>query len=91
MYFNSWGDQGILPALVKVLCGCKVPHSMFRTVENIVSEGVLIIDTPDNDDGDGDDDDDDEGGGDNDDDDDDLILSKTISEFFLSFSLSSRR
>jgi hypothetical protein len=68
---------------------------MFRVVENIISEGVLIVDTAAED---GDDDDEDGGsgsgsGGDDEDDDeiDDLILSKTISEFLLSFSLSSRR
>jgi len=97
IYLNSWGDQGILLALVKFLCGCKVPHSMFRVVENIIAEGVLIVDTAAED---GDDDDEDGGSGsgsgsgsgdDDDDDDDDLILSKTISEFLLSFSLSSRR
>ena len=97
IYLNSWGDQGILLALVKFLCGCKVPHSMFRVVENVIAEGVLIVDTAAED---GDDDDEDGGsgsgsgsGGDDEDDDeiDDLILSKTISEFLLSFSLSSRR
>jgi hypothetical protein len=72
---------------------------MFRVVENIIAEGVLIVDTAAED---GDDDDEDGGsgsgsgsgsGGDDEDDDeiDDLILSKTISEFLLSFSLSSRR
>jgi len=94
IYLNSWGDQGILLALVKFLCGCKVPHSMFRVVENIIAEGVLIVDTA------AEDGDEDSGsgsgsgsGGDDVDDDeiDDLILSKTISEFLLSFSLSSRR
>jgi len=68
---------------------------MFRVVENIIAEGVLIVDTA-AEDGDDDDEDGDSGsgsGGDDEDDDeiDDLILSKTISEFLLSFSLSSRR
>ena len=71
---------------------------MFLVVENIIAEGVLTLDTAAED---GDDDDEDGGSGsgsgsgsgddDDDDDDDDLILSKTISEFLLSFSLSSRR
>jgi hypothetical protein len=70
---------------------------MFLVVENIIAEGVLTLDTA-AEDGDDDDEDGDSGngsgsGGDDEDDDeiDDLILSKTISEFLLSFSLSSRR